>query len=99
MGQVFLSVNGYGSAYVDNYFPSDGEIITLDCIPDKWCELEDIIASDSYDHIIALPVVEWQEITFNAQWNNLYLEVYFSDHRKLPFWLLAKIKDGNSYVK
>lgn len=105
MGQVFISTFGNGTAYVDDYYPVDGQRIQLTCIPYAGSHLDHITATDSYDHSIAVLQTEVQYIRFNSAWNNLYLEVYFDSGPTppgptgIPIWLLFKIKKRSSNVK
>lgn len=78
MGQIFLNVQGPGIAYVDDSLPEPGQTVTLTCIPDPNCTLDDIIATDSWDNPIALSVVQQQSFVFRREWNNMYIEVRFS---------------------
>ena len=95
MSEIFVQSFGSGTAIVDNPYPSGGDLVTLRCFPDEGASLEDIIYTDSYDHYIALPVGEEVQFRFNAAWNNLYIEAYFTGstpppHHSFPLWLICK---------
>lgn len=78
MGEIFLQWQGNGHAYVDDYYPVNNQRVTLTCVPDAGSSLDRIIATDSYDHSIALLQTEIQSFVFRGQWHNMYIEVYFS---------------------
>lgn len=102
MGQVFLQYQGDGYAYVDNYNPVQGDLIHLVCVPDAGAQLLQIVATDSYDHSIAVLQTLDQYITFRSIWNNLYIEVYFSGSTPstgIPIWLLKKAADNNNRTR
>lgn len=94
MNEIFVTWTGDGTAYVDNYYPNEGDTITLTCIPDPHCTLDDILATDSHGYSIALYVTEIQTFTYHVALGNVTIDVTFSD---TPFiyknlWLLATRK-------
>ena len=90
MSEISVIWSGDGIAYVDEYFPSDGDTVTLSCFPDNHCTLIDIEARDSHGYAVALLVTEVQQFVYNAALGNILINVTFSD---MPFiyknlWLL-----------
>lgn len=79
MSEIFVYWTGDGVAYVDNYFPNDGDTITLTCIPDPHCTLIDIYAEDSHGFPVALYVTDVQQFTYNALLGDVTINVTFSD--------------------
>lgn len=100
MGHIYLQAFGDGTAYVSNPDPVNNERVFLYCTPFSGATLDRIIATDSYDHSIALLQVEEQSFVFRDTWNNMYIEVYFSNSptppppQSFPIWLLFKIKEN-----
>ena len=94
MNEIFVTWTGDGTAFVDNYYPNEGDTITLTCIPDPHCTLIDILATDGGGYPIALYVTEIQQFTYHVALGNVTIDVTFSD---TPFiyknlWLLATRK-------
>jgi len=94
MSEIFVTWEGDGLAYVDNYFPQGGDTVALTCIPDPHCSLIDIIATDSHGYSVALAVTEYQEFVYNKLLGDINIHVIFSE---IPFiyknlWIL-KPKD------
>lgn len=79
MAFIFVDVHGNGVAYVDNPNPVAGDPVTLYATPDPNEQLLDIIARDQGGHYIALdPGLTVQTFTYNSDWGNVVIEVYFS---------------------
>lgn len=96
MNEISVQWTGDGSTYVDNYYPNDGDTITLTCIPDPHCSLVDIVAYDEHGYSVALYVQDVQQFTYNesAYGNKLDIYVTFTD---TPFiyknlWILSTRK-------
>lgn len=96
MSEIFINVlEGQGYGYVSNFYPSDGEIVTLYVEPAVGYIIKDITAWDSYDHSIALnQYASEQSFPFNAAWNNMYIDLKFEATTPptptIPPWLLFK---------
>lgn len=79
MAFIFVDVHGNGVAYVDNPNPIAGDPVTLYATPDPNEQLLDIMARDQGGHYIALdPSLTQQTFTYNSDWGNVVIEVYFS---------------------
>ena len=79
MAQVFVQSFGDGFCYVDNEAPTEGEDITITCVPYGVSDLEEVQAWTSYDEPIALdPQATTQTITYRSAWRNVYIEAYFT---------------------
>lgn len=101
MAGVYFNVSGDGTAYTNAVPPLvDGEEIILYCTPYSGATLQDVRVWNSYDESIAISVSTEIHLTYQAAWNNLYVDVYFSGApipppeppspgRKFP-WLIAK---------
>ena len=101
MAGVYFNVSGDGTAYTNAVPPLvDGEEIIIYCTPYSGATLQDVRVWNSYDESIAISVSTEIHLTYQAAWNNLYVDVYFSGApipppeppspgRKFP-WLIAK---------
>ena len=93
MSDIFVNIYGNGVAYVDNYTPSDGETITLECYEDPGEQLLDVLAWESHGYSVALATTNIQTFTYRAIWGNLTIDVYFSGSTPPPpppsNWLYA----------
>lgn len=92
MSNIWVTSTGNGSAYVDNPQPVDGDVITLYCTPDPGETLDDVTATDFQGYAIALATVPVQTFTYQAAWNDMYINVVFSGSpgpTPIPFWLWA----------
>ena len=98
---ISVTYTGNGIAYVTNYDPDQGEIVTLYCLPAEGETLLDVYAIDLTGHSIALGVVEEQTITYN--YNGMKITVEFSGtspvepfkdhiHKKMPIWMYPVIR-------
>lgn len=79
MSRIFIHIEGNGHAWVSDDTPFNGEHITLYARPYEGEQLLDITAYDSYDHSIAMSVSDEQTFTYDSSWNNMYINVYFSE--------------------
>ena len=85
MAQVFVNPQGNGTCYVDNEAPTQGETITIYCVPYDDAELLEVQAWTSYDESIALsPQALEQTITYNSAWRNVYIDAYFTGSTPTP---------------
>lgn len=78
-GSYLISINTYGNgvASVDDYTPTSGQIVTLNCVPDSGETLDDIIARTTTGQSMALdPTLLTQ--TFTMPPNDIIINVYFS---------------------
>lgn len=111
MGHIYLQSFGDGTASVSDVNPVNNQRVYLHCTPYSGASLDRIVATDSYDHSIALLQVEEQSFIFRDSWNNMYIEVYFSNSPTPPpptppqlplqilLCLLASKKKGKRYVR
>ena len=72
---VNYSAGGY--AYVSNPNPSDGDTVTLECIPDFKYEIIDIIATDENGNVIPLIIDIQQTFTYDDSWGVVTIDVTF----------------------
>lgn len=88
---IIVNSNGPGYAYVSNPNPSDGETVTLECIPNFKYEVTAIDAIDENGNIIPMIVDIQQTFVYQASWGVLTIDVYFDEkfiYKNL--WLLFK---------
>lgn len=93
MNDISITWDGDGYAYCDNYFPNDGDTVTLTCVPDAHCTLLNIVATDEHGYYVALLVTEVQQFTYHSILGHVDIHVSFSVtpwvYRYL--WLIAKV--------
>lgn len=104
MARVFINTQGNGYTWVDNEAPTQGETITIHCVPYDDSELLEVQAWTSFDESIALdPTALVQTITYSSAWRNVYIESYYTGSepspdppsiKTIPIWLLAKMADN-----
>lgn len=98
MAKIDVVVSGNGVAYVDDNNPSQGQSVTLTCIPDTGETLDDILAWDSGGHSIALYVQQSQTFTWDDAWISMTISVEFSGttpptptpttrRKHMPIWM------------
>ncbi|MBR3599700.1 MAG: hypothetical protein IKL53_07455 [Lachnospiraceae bacterium] len=74
---IIVNSNGFGYAYVSNPNPSDGESVTLECIPNNHYEVTAIDAYDEWGNQIPMIVDIQQTFIYDANWGTLTIDVYF----------------------
>lgn len=85
MARVFVQSFGNGYCWVDNEAPTQGEAITIHCVPDAGEMLLEVQAWTSYDESIAIyPDALEQTIYYQSAWRNVYIEAYFSGSTPEP---------------
>ena len=91
MSEIILNVYGNGIAYVDNNYPIDGDIVTLQANEDPGEELLDITARESHGYAVALATTNLQSFTYQGSWGDLTIDVYFSGSTPPSprYWLWA----------
>ena len=91
MSNIWVSSYGNGSAWVDNPQPADGDTITLYANADPGETLDDITATDYQGYAIALATTPVQTFVYQAAWNDMYINVFFSGSTPppTPLWLWA----------
>ena len=80
-----------GYAYVSNTTPSDGETVTLECIPNFKYEIIDITATDENGNVIPLIIDIQQSFVYQASWGAVTIDVTF-DMKFIykNLWLLSR---------
>lgn len=85
MAQVFCNSFGNGYCYVDNSAPTQGESITIYCVPFDDSQLIEVQAWTSYDESIAIdPEALEQTITYQSAYRNVYIDAYFTGSTPTP---------------
>ena len=99
---ITVNYSGNGIAYVTDYDPAIGDIVTLYCIPAEGETLEDVYAVDLGGHSIALGVV--QEQSFEYNYDGMIITVEFSGtippqpttstyvKHKMPIWMYPSLR-------
>lgn len=75
-----ITVNsiGNGLAVVDNLNPNNGDSVRLSCTPgSRKDEVVDIIVTDSNSNVWQLPPVDDQYFTYDSNWGDITIDVYF----------------------
>ena len=97
---ITVSSEGNGYAYVNNSNPTDGETVTLYCVPDAGETLDDVTARDINGYAIALATTTEQTFTYQESWVEMYISVVFSGspvppvppepkrrRKRMPIWM------------
>ena len=104
MAKIDVVVSGNGVAYVDDDNPSQGQSVTLTCIPDTGETLEDVLAWDSGGHSIAAPVQPVWTFTWDETWVAMTISVEFSGttpppptptrtkRKHMPIWMFPMFR-------
>lgn len=91
---ITVNANGNGWASVDNLNPNDGDSVRLSCTPGgRKYEVSEIYITDSNGNTWHLLPVEDQYFTYDANWGDITIDVYFD--LKWIFknlWILANDK-------
>ena len=74
MSAIEVVVSGGGYAWVDNPNPSQGDTVTLTCVPFTGAQLEDIYAYEEHGYSVALYVQEIQTFEWAYQSMTIYVE-------------------------
>lgn len=98
MSKIDVVVSGNGTAWVDNYDPSDGENVTLYCNPNEGETLDDVEAWDSGGHSIAMGVVPVQTFPWSDAFVAMTILVTFSSATPTPKIRINIDGDGSAYV-
>ena len=87
---ITINDNGQGFSYVSNYYPADGESVTLVCNPDPHCEVINIVGTDQNGNDIGLIIADTQSFTYYSSYGDVTIDVYY-DKKFLykNLWLLA----------
>ena len=78
MSNIFINVIGNGTAYVDNYTPNNGDIVTLYAYEYAGAALLDITAVDYQGYSIALATTNVQQFQYDASWQDMTITITFS---------------------
>lgn len=98
---IIVHISGNGRAWVDDDNPEPNQTVTLYAFPFAGETLDDIVATDSGGHYIALAVTQEQTFRYNRDWQTMTINVTFSGSTPptpptgVPVWLLFKIKELN----
>ena len=78
-GNIFLNVSGDGTAYTNAVPPLvNGEEIIIYSTPNAGATLDDVRIWTSFDEMVAITVSTEIHLTYNSEWRNLYVDIYFS---------------------
>ncbi len=88
--KITITVNGNGTAVVDNYNPNTGELVNLTITPDWHYTISSVIGYDENENPIALQAVEQQSF----RWQYLYAEIFVTigyagsgkKRKSMPIW-------------
>lgn len=94
---IIVNVTGDGVSYVSDSNPEPNQEVTLFAYPSVGETLDDIYATDSGGHAIALSVTPVQTFRYNSAWVTMTINVEFSGSTPptpitLPPWLIAIFK-------
>lgn len=78
MSNIYVNVIGYGTAWVNNPSPNNGDIITLFAYEDAGFNLLDITAVDYQGYAIALATTNVQQFQYDVSWQDMTITVTFS---------------------
>lgn len=81
MSNVYIDQSGNGSCYVDNYYPENGDVITIYAYPDSGADLLDLYCYSEYGYSIAIGVMEEQQLTYDSTWGNITITATFSSDK------------------
>lgn len=94
---IVVNVSGNGSAWVDDNNPEPNQEVTLFAYANGGETLDDIYATDSGGHAIALSIAPVQTFRYNTAWGTMTINVEFSGSTPpvpyfMPAWLILAIK-------
>ena len=104
MSKINVTYSGNGTAYISDVDPEPNQMVTLYAYPDQGATLDDIAATDSGGHSIALLVTQEQSFRYNADWGNMRIVVTFSGSGPTPppsfnmWWLLKKAVNNRTRI-
>lgn len=78
MSNVYIDEYGNGNCYVDNYYPENGDIITIFAYPDSGYNLLDLTCTSEYGYGIAIDTTEEQQLTYDSSWGDITIHAEFS---------------------
>lgn len=78
MSNIYVISSGNGSAYVDNPYPNNGEIVTIYAYPASGEQILDLYMQDQNGYYIAVSQVPVQQISYDASWGDCTITVQFS---------------------